>query len=184
MIGLATRSRWLVLSAVIAVTLAASAAYVLVSGRGSLLGGDDILAIQRLDGRTTSLGEFRGQAILLTIWATWCWSCRQEMPALARLHRQGIGRPLVVIALSVDREGAEIVKPLIEELGVGDLGVYLDPAGDSVRYFTISGLPTTILLGPDGLELRRWFGARAWDEAAAAQEIASLLAAAPKKVTP
>lgn len=165
-------------------TLAASTAYVVIGDGPRRARSGDMLAIQRLDGGRANLGDFRGRGVLLTVWATWCWSCREEMPALARLHRQWQGRPLVIIALSVDREGAEVVRPLIEELGVVDLAVYLDPEGEAVRRYSISGLPTTILLGPDGLERRRWYGARAWDEAAATQEIASLLADEPNKVAP
>ncbi len=148
------------------------------------LRSDGTLAIQRLDGGRASLADFAGRAVLLTVWATWCWSCRQEMPALARLNRQWKGRPLAIIALSIDREGAEVVRPLINELGVGDLAVYLDPQGEVVRRYSVSGLPTTILLGSDGLERRRWYGARAWDDPTAVQEIASLLAVEPNKVTP
>ncbi|MCA0420291.1 MAG: TlpA family protein disulfide reductase [Proteobacteria bacterium] len=184
MIGPTTKSGWLTLSTVVMATLTASTAYVVIGDGTPRARSGNTLAIQRLDGGRETLADFRGRAVLLTVWATWCWSCRQEMPALARLHRQSQGRPLVIIALSVDREGAEVVKPLIEELGVADLAVYLDPEGGAVRHFSISGLPTTILLGPDGLERRRWYGARAWDEAAATQEIASLLADKPDKVAP
>lgn len=183
MFGPTSRFGWLALSAVVIATLAASTAYVVIGG-ASRFRNDDWLAIQRLDGGRENLGDFRGRSVLLAVWATWCWSCRQEIPALARLHRQWQGQPLAIIALSVDREGAEVVKPLIEELGVVDLAVYLDPEGEAVRRFSISGLPTTILLGPDGLERRRWYGAKAWDEPAAKHEISALLADEPNRGAP
>lgn len=160
-------------------TLAVAVAYVMVADRTLRPRSADALAFQRLDGSATDLASFRGQAVLVTIWATWCWSCREEMPALARLHRGLDGRPPAVLALSVDRDGAEVVEPLMDQLDVKDLPVYLDPTGASVRRLSISGLPTTILFGPDGSERGRWFGVRAWDEKPMMDEIAALLADVP-----
>ena len=149
------RSRWLALSVVAMATLAVGLAYVMVAERTPRPQSTDALAFQRLDGTATDLASFRGQAVLLTVWATWCWSCREEMPALARLHRSLDGRPPAVLALSVDCDGAEVVEPLLDQLNVKDLPIYLDPTGASVRQRSISGLPTTILFGPDGSERGR-----------------------------
>jgi thiol-disulfide isomerase/thioredoxin len=164
-------------------TLAVAVAYVVVADRTARPRSTDALMFQRLDGSAAGLASFRGQAVLLTVWATWCWSCREEMPALARLHRSLEGRPPAVLALSVDRDGAEVVEPLLEQLNVKDLPVYLDPTGASVGRLSISGLPTTILFGPDGSERGRWFGVRAWDEKPMIDEITALLAGAPQRST-
>lgn len=157
-------------------TLAVAVAYVVVADRTPRSRNAEALAFQRLDGSPTGLASFRGQAVLLSVWATWCLSCREEMPALARLHRGLDGRPPAVLALSVDRDGAEVVEPLLEQLNVKDLPVYLDPTGASVGRLSISGLPTTILFGPDGSERGRWFGVRAWDQKPMMDKIAALLA--------
>lgn len=183
MIGPALKSRRLVLSAVAVATLAIVVGYVVVAYRSPRSPNADALVFQRLDGSATGLANFRGQAILLTVWATWCWSCREEMPALARLHRSLDGRPPAVLALSIDRDGAEVVEPLLAQLNVKGLPVYLDPTGASVGRLSISGLPTTILFGPDGAERGRWFGAQAWDEKPMIDEIAALLADAPQSST-
>lgn len=180
MIGPVFRSRRLALS-LVAMTLAAALSYAVVADRTPRPRNADALMFQRLDGSAAGLASFRGQAVLLTVWATWCWSCREEMPALARLHRSLDGRPPAVIALSLDRDGAEVVEPLLAQLNVKDLPVYLDPTGASVGRLSISGLPTTILFGPDGSERGRWFGVRAWDEKPMIDEIAALLAGAPQR---
>lgn len=181
MIGSTFRSRRLVLSAVAMATLAIVVGYVVVADRTPRSSKADALAFQRLDGSPTDLAGFRGQAVLLTVWATWCWSCRQELPALARLHRGLGGRPPAVVALSIDRDGAVVVEPLLEQLNVKDLPVFLDPTGTSVGRLAISGLPTTILLGPDGAEKARWHGVKAWDEKPMTDEIAALLADRPER---
>jgi thiol-disulfide isomerase/thioredoxin len=170
-----------VLSAVAMATLAVAVGYVMVADRAPRSPNADALVFQRLNGSSADLAGFRGQAVLLTVWATWCWSCRQEVPALARLHRSLGGRPPAVIALSVDRDGAEVVEPLLEQLSVKDLPVFLDRTGASVGRLAISGLPTTILLGPDGVEKGRWHGVKAWDEKPMMDEIAALIAGRPGK---
>jgi thiol-disulfide isomerase/thioredoxin len=168
-----------VLSAVAMATLAIAVGYAMVADRTPRSRSVDALVFQRLDGSSTGLAGYRGQAVLLTVWATWCWSCRQELPALARLHRGLGGRPPAVIALSVDRDGADVVEPLLEQLNVKDLPVFLDPTGASVGRLAILGLPTTILLGSDGVEKGRWHGVKAWDEKSMMDEIAALLAGLP-----
>lgn len=181
MFGPVLKSRRIVLSFVAVATLAAAVAYFIFSDRTPRSRSADALVFQRLDGSPAGLVSFRGQAVLLTVWATWCWSCREEMPALARLRRSLGGRPPAVLALSVDRDGAEVVEPLMEQLNVRDLPVYLDPTGTSVGRLSVSGLPTTILFGPDGSERGRWFGVRAWDEKPMIDEITALLAGAPQR---
>lgn len=175
------QSRRLVLSAVAIATLAVVVGYIVVADRSLRSPNADALVFQRLDGSSTGLARFRGQAVLLTVWATWCWSCRQELPALTRLHRGLGGRPPAVVALSVDRDGAEIVEPLLKQLQVEDLPVYLDPTGASVKRLAISGLPTTILFGADGSERARWYGVKEWDQKPMRDEITAVLADASKR---
>lgn len=183
MIGRMIRTRWFMPSAVVLVTIAAATAFV-VTNKAMRSKGDGAPTFEQLGKGRVTLADLRGRAVLLTVWATWCWSCREELPSLARLHRQWNGAPLAIVALSIDREGAEVVTPLIEQLGVPDLTIYLDPTGESVSHLSISGLPTTILFGPDGRELKRWFGTRNWDEPTVKREVAMLLGVSPDKGAP
>ncbi|MFC5506413.1 TlpA family protein disulfide reductase [Bosea massiliensis] len=129
------------------------------------------LKFERADGRSIRLAELRGKAILLNIWATWCLSCRTEMPSLDRLQGQMGSKAFEVVALSVDRDGAEVVKPFYSQFGIKDLTIYLDREGKAVRSFKITGLPTTLLLGPDGAEVLRWVGPKEWDSPELISEI-------------
>src|SRR5438046_804331 len=62
------------------------------------------------EGHAWSLADFRGHPILLNIWATWCVPCRKEMPALDRLQTAIDKSQLFVLPLSIDRQGAPVVK--------------------------------------------------------------------------
>lgn len=138
------------------------------------------LSFKRGDGKATSLAELRGKAILLNVWATWCLSCRTEMPSLDRLQAK-LGSPVFeVIALSVDRAGEGVVTPFFAETGIKHLAMYLNPEGDAVRAFKITGLPTTVLIGSDGTERRRWIGPKEWDAPDVFAEVSGLISASPK----
>src|SRR6516225_2310932 len=69
-------------------------------------------------GHDLTLADFRGRAVLLNLWATWCVPCRQEMPTLDRLEARLGGKDFLVIALSIDRKGVDAVRDFYREVGV------------------------------------------------------------------
>jgi len=60
-----------------------------------------------------------------------------------------------VVALSIDRAGAGVVRKFYDEIGIEHLTLYIDPTMKAQRTLRIFGIPATILLGPDGMELGR-----------------------------
>jgi thiol-disulfide isomerase/thioredoxin len=84
-------------------------------------------------GEAMSLADFRGKVVLLNIWATWCAPCRREMPTLERLQAELGGPDFEVVALSIDRNGPPVVKKFYEELGLRELGMYIDSSGKAPR---------------------------------------------------
>jgi len=114
-------------------------------------------------GEAMSLADFRGKVVLLNIWATWCAPCRREMPTLERLQAELGGEDFEVVALSIDRNGLPVVKEFYEELGLQQLGMYIDPSGKASRELSALGVPTTLLIDRDGNELGRLAGPAEWD---------------------
>lgn len=132
-------------------------------------------------GARRSLAEFRGRHVLLNIWATWCVPCREEMPALSRLQRK-LGSPqFEVLALSIDSGGAEAVKRFYGEVGVDALAIYVDPSMQASAAVRTVGVPTTLLIDPEGREIARHVGPAEWDSAEAAQSIRRLMATATRQ---
>ncbi|MFC0808869.1 TlpA family protein disulfide reductase [Ensifer sp. P24N7] len=115
------------------------------------------------DGKELSLADFRGRTILLNIWATWCVPCRREMPALDRLQAKLGGPDFEVVPLSIDRDGLPKVKAFYAELGLKSLGIYVDASGKAPYRLGALGIPTTLLINPEGLEAGRLAGEAAWD---------------------
>ena len=98
------------------------------------------------DGRKIgALDDLRGKFVLLNIWATWCVPCRKEMPTLDRLQQQLGGHDFEVVALSVDKGGAEAVKRFYGQIGIRHLPVRVaaDP-DDLLAALGVYGVPTTL----------------------------------------
>jgi len=124
------------------------------------------------------LEAFRGQIVLLNLWATWCIPCRQEMPALDRLQaRIGPDQGFRVVPLAVDRAGRAKVEAFLTEVGVKNLKPYLDVTMKSARNLGANGLPTTLLLDREGRELGRLIGEAVWDSDEAIDLIRTILKA-------
>ena len=115
------------------------------------------------EGATHALSGFRGQTVLLNLWATWCGPCRREMPTLDRLQATLGGADFQVVALSIDRAGVEPVRKFYAELGVQQLAIYVDSSGKSMRALSALGLPTTLLIDRAGREVARKIGPAEWD---------------------
>lgn len=115
------------------------------------------------EARTRTLADFKGKAVLLNLWATWCAPCRKEMPALDRLQSALGGPDFEVVALSLDRAGVEPVRRFYRETGVKEIAIYLDASGKALRDLKVTGLPTTLLIDRDGRELGRLIGPAEWD---------------------
>ena len=120
------------------------------------------LTLTNFDGTRASIDSYRGKLVILNVWATWCAPCRQEMPALDRLHRKLDPQRFAVIGLSVDAEG-DIAQEFLRERGIG-FRSYLDAdAALARRVLEIRVYPDTFIISPDGVLLRRIVGERDWD---------------------
>lgn len=114
-------------------------------------------------GRSRSLAEFHGRAIILNIWATWCIPCRKEMPTLDHLQAIFGGSDALVMPLSIDHQGPEVVKAFYRETGIRSLGIYVDQSGAASSALNVIGIPTTLLLDREGREIGRKIGPADWD---------------------
>lgn len=114
-------------------------------------------------GNIFSLSDFTGKYVLLNIWATWCGPCREEMPTLDALQAELGGPRFEVLELSLDRQGASAVREFFQEIGVEHLGIYVDDSGMAGNKLKVVGIPTTLLLNPEGQEIGRLVGTAEWD---------------------
>ena len=121
------------------------------------------ITAQGPDGRNLTLADLKGQIVVVNLWATWCAPCVKEMPTLAQLQRGYAGRPVKVLAISLDKGAEDIAKakafiaakpPLAFYHGDYGLAFSVDPPAE--------GLPTTILYDRSGRERARLSGGADW----------------------
>jgi thiol-disulfide isomerase/thioredoxin len=122
-------------------------------------------ALQKADKTPLSLAAYEGELLVVNFWATWCAPCRKEMPQLDALAKRYADKNVRVIALSVDRGGAKKPEAFLNELGISKLTRAYDPSYKSARAAKLIGLPTTLLVSPEGLEIGRLAGEADWDSA-------------------
>lgn len=127
-------------------------------------------------GKELTLADFKGKTILLNLWATWCAPCREEMPSLDRLQKEMGSDTFQVIALSLDRKGADASQKFLREIEVENLKLYIDASAKQGTVLRIVGMPTTILIDKDGQEIGRLAGPAEWDS----EDAKKLIAAAMK----
>ena len=106
-----------------------------------------------------ALDAFHGRYVLLNMWATWCGPCVNELPSLARLAEFAPG--LKVLAIDTDHEKVDAAA-FLKSHNAGSLPVYVDSDRMLLRSFVVPGLPTTILIGPDGKVIARAEGPADW----------------------
>lgn len=132
-----------------------------------------------LDGRAgpqKTLADYRGQVVLVNIWATWCGPCRTEMPSIEALHRALGPRGLRVVAVSVDDPGQEAkIAAFAREYGL-TFELLHDPSGAIQRTYQTTGVPETFVIGRDGVIRKKEIGAANWNSASRRAVVASLLA--------
>jgi thiol-disulfide isomerase/thioredoxin len=121
------------------------------------------ITFEDASGKEVHLSSFKGKTILLNLWATWCGPCREEMPALDHLQKELGGDKFDVVALSLDRGGYEASRKFLDDLKAGHVKLYADPTAKQGMALKLIGMPTTILINKDGLEIGRLAGSAKWD---------------------
>jgi len=113
------------------------------------------------DSRSASVARFRGQNVILNIWATWCEPCRREMPGLQRLALQSDPNQLEVVGIAIDND-VNLAREFLLRYGV-TFQNFSDPDGRVTRdLLGVKQLPQTFLLARDGTVAARIEGSRDW----------------------
>jgi len=129
-------------------------------------------------GKKVTAADFKGKVVVMNLWATWCAPCKLEMPTLAKLAKTYEGKPVAIVAVSIDKPDAvDQAKAFIAQNA--PLGFYNDPEAKLPWELkpAASGMPTTLILGKDGLEHGRISGEADWAGPGAKAVIDKLLAA-------
>jgi thiol-disulfide isomerase/thioredoxin len=116
-------------------------------------------SLESLDGKTTHLSDFRGKAVLLNFWATWCGPCKIEMPWFVGFQKQYGSQGLQIVGVAMDDASKEDIAKFAKDMGVNyPILIGKEAVGD--QYGGIPGLPETFLIARDGKIVDKIIGLR------------------------
>ncbi|NOS62305.1 MAG: TlpA family protein disulfide reductase, partial [Nitrosarchaeum sp.] len=100
---------------------------------------------QGTDGKQVNLSDYKGKAVMLNGWATWCTDCKKEMPYLESLYQEFSAEGFTVIGVSTDNKFSDgKVMAFAEQIGV-TYPIWRDSDDRFTPTFRAIGLPHTIL---------------------------------------
>jgi cytochrome c biogenesis protein CcmG/thiol:disulfide interchange protein DsbE len=111
-----------------------------------------------LDGRGFDLADWRGQVVLVNVWASWCAPCRQELPLLTSAYSALRSRGLHVVGIDV-RDDPGTARAFLRQHGGAPWPSLRDPEGELAVDWGTVALPETYVVGRDGTVVAKAFGA-------------------------
>jgi len=117
--------------------------------------------LQTLDGKTLRLSDLRGHPVLVNFWATWCVSCREEMPNLIQAYDANKGKGLVIVGVNL-QEADDRARQFVQDFQV-DYPIVMDRSGEVARTWRIGGptqgLPASYFIDANGVVRKVVWGA-------------------------
>jgi thiol-disulfide isomerase/thioredoxin len=133
--------------------------------------GYKTLAFNDAAGKAMTIADFKGKALLVNFWASWCVPCRAEMPALDALATKYNSDSFMVLPINLDigAGGLDKAKAFLDENTFANLPLYADnsfAAFERLKQEAVAiGLPATLVLDKNGCELAVLQGPAEWDTA-------------------
>lgn len=114
--------------------------------------------LKALDGKTVRLTDYRGKAVLLNFWATWCQPCKIEMPWFAELQKQYGPEGLQIVGIAVDEDASpEDLAKFAGNLGV-NYPILVGKESVEDQFGGVQFLPATLYINREGKIVDKVFG--------------------------
>ena len=115
------------------------------------------LTLTDSQGITHSLVDYRGQVVLVNLWATWCPPCKEEMPALQAFYNKHVGQGFTIIAVNDGDPTADVLQFLNDYHLT--FPVWLDPTYIATEQaFKTMNLPSSYVIDRTGIVRLMWVG--------------------------
>lgn len=115
------------------------------------------LTLTDIEGVSRSLADYRGQVVLVNLWATWCPPCKEEMPALEAFYNKHKEQGFVVVAIN-DGDPTKDVLQFVKDYKL-TFPVWLDPTYIATEQaFKSLNLPTSFVIDRNGIVQLQWVG--------------------------
>ncbi len=127
-----------------------------------------------MDGKKIKLSDFRGKGVILHFWATWCPPCASEFPALNKLYASIKDKPVELLAISLDEDGAKAINVFKKKVAF-DFPVYLNPTQDIADSYGTYGLPETFFIDKQGKVVKKFVGPQNWNSELFQKQVNNLM---------
>ena len=115
------------------------------------------LTLSDIQGAAHSLADYRGQVVLVNLWAIWCPPCKQEMPTLQSFYNRHKAQGFVVLAIN-DGDPTKDVLQFLKDYNL-TFPVWLDPSYIATdQKFKTLNLPTSFVIDRNGTVQLQWVG--------------------------
>jgi thiol-disulfide isomerase/thioredoxin len=115
------------------------------------------IVVRDLSGETVRLSSLKGKVVLIDYWATWCGPCRMEVPHFKKLHAELGPKGLVILGLSVDHQGAEVVRGFVKRNAIPWPTALADEKAVAA-FGELRAIPTAIVIDREGRIAARLVG--------------------------
>jgi thiol-disulfide isomerase/thioredoxin len=105
--------------------------------------------LNTLDGKPVKLSDYRGKAVLLNFWATWCEPCKIEMPWFVELQKEYGSQGLAIVGVAMEDTKNEEIAAFAKKMGV-NYTILRGKEAVGEAYGGVEGLPTSFFIGRDG----------------------------------
>lgn len=115
--------------------------------------------LKTLSGKKLSLHDFKGQYVLLNMWASWCGPCQQEAPDLVHIDRTFSDKKLKVLGINMTSQELSVknVRHFVEKYRLS-FPTLLDRHGVVMDRYKVVGIPTSYLIDQQGRVVRQFRG--------------------------
>jgi cytochrome c biogenesis protein CcmG/thiol:disulfide interchange protein DsbE len=114
-----------------------------------------------LQGGKIKLSDYRGKVLFINFWATWCATCKVEMPSMEKLYQRFREYDFEMLTISVDKD-LSLISPFIKEYNLS-FPVLLDPDSKvAKRDYKTTGVPETFVVDKNGIIVHKAIGPRDW----------------------
>jgi len=104
-----------------------------------------------LNGKQTSLTDFKGKVVLVDVWATWCGPCKGELPHLKKLEEEMHGQDVLFLSVSVDEQkDHQKWKDFVASEKLGGVQLFASGWSDIAKFYDIKGIPRFMVFDKQG----------------------------------
>ena len=148
-----------------------------VESRFAVMDGDFAL-VAPVDGtgQPADMTPYKGKALLVNLWATWCAPCIQELPSLGTLQQDMGGDKFQVVTIAIDERDPAKIAPFLAAHGAGNLPAFIDLNRTLDKAAKVIALPISLLVAPDGRVKAMLTGDACWNSGTALAAVKAFVA--------